>query len=160
MSASESVQSTGRFFSPCALFIGFLLVITGYAWTIDFILGGFEYEWQNSPLDDAVSAATLILGGVVFAAICDVSTRLQIPSHHTLREHARRCCIFYVALIVLTLALVQDQIASRTVVSYRQEVATPTIDWLLVLTLPVLIDFLVLLRQRRRSGRATLEGSA
>ncbi len=160
MSASESVQPTVRFFSPFALFVGFLLVIAGYAWTVDFIPGGFGYEWRNSPLHHAVSAGTLILGGVVFAAICDAATRQEIASHPTLRDHGRRCSIFYAALIVLSVAVVQDQVASRTVVSYRQEVATPTIDWLLVLTLPVLIDSLVLLRQRWRSGRATLEGTA
>lgn len=59
----------------------------------------------------------------------------------------------------LFVAVVQDYIASRTVVSYRQEVATPTIDWLLVVTLPVLTDALILLRQRRISGRVTLEGA-
>ena len=126
---------------------------------VAFMLGDFDYDRHKFPLDDVVLAVALTLGGAVFAAISLFLVRLEKATQPTLSGHVRRCFIFYLSLAILSLVVVQDYIASRTIVSYRQEVATPTIDWLLVLALPILIDALVLLRARR-PNRHHLAGRA
>ncbi|MEJ7841769.1 MAG: hypothetical protein WKF95_08350 [Rubrobacter sp.] len=127
---------------------------------LDVTANFIEYESQGAYFDTAFSAAWLLIIGIVLGSISFAFIRLEGTPRPGLVDHVRHCCLLYLSLVILSVAVVSDYVASRTATTYRQEVATPTVDWLLFVIYPVLIDALILLHQRRRFDLASSESLA
>ncbi|MBA2511587.1 MAG: hypothetical protein M3479_04750 [Actinomycetota bacterium] len=157
---SESARRVMRLASPFLSFGGFALLLVAGAWLIDGVMRPPENGWQSSYLDDAVSVVGILFCGAVLFAVDRGIVDLEGPSRHSGLGHVRRCSVFYGLFVVLLVIVMSDYVASRTVTTYRQEVATPTVYWLLFVGYPILLDASVLARRWRQCNQTTFGGAS
>ena len=156
----EAVRLVVKVVSPFLYFASFLLLLAGSAWLFATLANFTGYEPHDPYFNNISLAARLLAGGAVLATINLILNRLEGASQPSALDRFRRCALLYLSLAVLSVAVLQDYLASRTETAYRQEVATPTVYTLLTVSYPVLIGVLVLLRERRRRNHPTAGDSA
>ena len=104
------------------------------------------------------AAATLVIGGVVFGLLALMLVRLEGLRGPTIRDHLRHCTALYAilgTLMILLLATYEDQASYGVSLGYAVAVGG-----LLTVCYAIVIDALILWRQRQRCVRGGFGESA